>query len=656
MTIDSLILLALIVISLVLFSLRLIHIIRLINLGQDSFSLNLLGRRFKAILLKGIGQRIVLRKLSGFGHALIFWGFFFLSFGTIEALVKGVYHDFSFAFLGPFYSVMNFGQDIFGILVITALLFSVYRRLILRPARLKGSLSHTIDGFVIISLIIILIVCFYGTAIIEPKPGWTPVTDMLRRFVFNGAVEASLNKTFRSMFEWSHHIVVLGFFVYILYSKHSHIIFALPNIFLKQNKPLGLIEKLDLTNEDADRFGVENITDFTKKDLLELFSCTECGRCQESCPAYNTGKPLSPKKVMLDLKDYLLAEEQPLLIDTDLKSSKSLYPDIIDYDMLWACSTCRACEDACPVENAPMSKIIGIRQERVLMEGDFPEEAQNALRNIETQSNPWGLPQEQRAKWTEGLGVKTLAEDHDVEYLLFVGCAGSYDQRYISVSKALVKLLQKADVQFGILGNEEMCTGDSAKRIGNDYLAQELANANVATFNRYGVKKIITSCPHCLNAIKNEYPQYGGHYDVIHHSEFIRNLIINGKLKPKTQPSFGTEKITFHDSCYLGRYNQIMDAPRDVITYVSGNKLVEPKRKRENGFCCGAGGGRMWMEEKIGISINVERSRELVNSGATTIATSCPFCMNMLLDGIKFDNNHEAVQVLDVAEIVASSL
>jgi Fe-S oxidoreductase len=648
-------LIALILISFAFFSRRLAYILKLINLGRGSFQLNIPGKRFRDLLFIGFGQRIVLKELSGVGHAFIFWGFFFFSFGAVESLLKGISHDFSFAFLGPVYLFMNSGQDILGLLIILALLFSVYRRLILRPQRLKGSPAQTIEAFIIISCILFIIAASYGLCIIKPKPGLTPVADTIRGLILGEVIGMDLAKKIYPLIEWGHNCVILGFLVYILYSKHSHIVFALPNILLRLNKAPGLIAKLDLEDETAERYGVQTITDLRKKDLLELFACTECGRCQESCPAYSTGKTLNPKKIMVDLRNHLLAEG-PSLTRLNPEKSKPLYPAIIDHDMLWACSTCRACDEVCPVENAPMEKIIGIRQERVLMEGDFPEEAQTALRNIETQYNPWGLPQEQRMNWAKGSNIQTLAENPDVEYLLFVGCAGSYDQRYISVTRALVKILQKAGIEFGILGNEERCTGDSAKRIGNDYLAQELANANVTTFNRYGVKKIIASCPHCFNTIKNEYPEYGGHYQVFHHSDFIWNLINKGKLDLNAQPSTGGGKITFHDSCYLGRYNQIVDVPRNIISYFKGNILIEPRRNRENGFCCGAGGGRMWLEDKTGIGINVDRTRELIKSDAETIVTSCPFCLNMISDGIKSENCHEHIQLFDIAEIVYAAL
>ena len=650
MTIGNIFILVLIIISLFFFMHRLSFLLRLTNLGQGSIPRDRKITRLKNLLIKGLGQHLVLRKISGLGHFFIFWGFFFLSFGAVEGLLSSVFPSFSFAFLGSFYSFINSGQDILGLLVIGALLISLFRRLILRPTRLQGPFTHTIDALIIAALILVLTIIFYGINVLDPKPGWTPVTDLMRGLIPPKIHEPVSYGSFYTTFTWAHNSIFLGFLIYILYSKHSHILFALPNIFLKDNKHPGLIEKLDLENDNVDRFGAQNITDFKKKDLLDLFACSECGRCQESCPAYNTGKPLSPKNVIQDLKDNLLLVGPTLLKNSDSQTTKTLYSDIIERDTLWACTTCRACDEVCPVENSPMNKIIEIRQASVLMAGDFPEEARIALQNIETQSNPWGFAQEQRAQWSEGLGVKTLAEDSTVEYLFYVGCAGSYDQRYISVSKALVKILQDAKISFAILGNEELCTGDSAKRIGNDYLAQELANTNVATMNRYGVKKIITSCPHCYNTLKNEYPQYGGNYEVIHHSEFIATMIKTRKLQPVKPGTIDSRKITYHDSCYLGRHNQIMNEPREIISHLGNDELIELKRNREDSFCCGAGGGRMWMEERNGIGINVARSREIIESGADTVATACPFCMSMLADGLKHENKGEEIQVLDIAE------
>ncbi len=659
MGVSNILLLAIIVVAHGVFAARVYHVYRLVNLGQGTLGFNDMGRRVKDVLVKGFGQQPVVREPSGWGHFVIFWGFWIISYGTLESLVNGVTpNHFTFAFLGPLYPILNTVLDFFGLFVLVAIVIGVYRRAVIRPTRLEGEFSHELDAYIILGLIATLIFAFLGMhAIDQEKPGFLLVSDVIRNVVLGGESSIEEHATAYKAFEWLHNLVVLGFLMYIPFSKHLHIVTSLPNFFLREPSVTGRIENLDLEDENAESFGVIKVTDFTKKELHDVMSCTESGRCQAACPAYNTGKPLSPKKVVLGIKDHLLEVGPALLKDPESEPEKSLYGDIISEDVLWSCTTCGGCENVCPVEIKPMTMLMEIRQARVLMEGDFPETAQVAIRNMETQSNPWNLPQDQRGDWCKDLGVTTMAENSDVEYLYFVGCSGSYDDRYVKVSRSLVKIMQQAGVSFSILGAEETCTGDSAKRIGNEYLAQAMAQQNVETFNNYKVKKVITSCPHCFNSIKNELPQFGGEYEVIHHADLIDDLIKNGKLDVKPDANSGNGKITYHDSCYLGRYNDIIESPRDILAKAEGaENVVEMPRHGEKSFCCGAGGGRMWMEDTIGTGVNVERSREAIATGADTVATACPFCMTMMSDGVKAEGRDEDVKVKDIAEIIAERL
>lgn len=658
---DKIILWLLVIAAHVVFLNRIYSIYRLVNLGQGTLGLDRLPGRIKDVLVKGFGQKLVIREPSGWFHFFIFWGFWTLTFGTTEGLIRGLFPGhFTFGFLGPIYAVMNTFQDLIGAIVMFALVMALYRRFVIKPKRLEGPFSHQLDAVVIIGLIGLLISAFYGMSVLVDRPGIMPVTAALREIFIGGEVTKYIAEAspWFYRFEWVHNLVVLGFLMYIPYSKHLHVVTALPNLFFRDDTNVkGRINKLDLDDEEAESFGVVTIRDFTAKELLDTMACTECGRCQENCPAYNTGKPLSPKKVVLAIKDHIFDVGPAMLKDPEAVPVKALFGDIITEDVLWACTSCRACEEVCPVEIAPMTKLLEIRQARVLMEGDFPEAAQVALRGIEGQGNPWNLAQGERGKWAKDLEITTMAEKSDVEYLYYVGCAGSYDERYIKVSTALVKILNHAGVSFSILGDEEMCTGDSAKRIGNEFLAQTMIQQNVETFNNYGVKKVITSCPHCMNTIKNEFPDFQGEYEVINHTDLIQELIESGKIKPDISALDMTDQVTYHDSCYLGRYNDIFDSPRNVLEAAVGDgKLVEMERTKEKSFCCGAGGGRMWMEESIGTSVNGDRTKEALATGAKTIATACPFCMTMLTDGVAAEGKAEDVDVRDIAEIVADSI
>ena len=451
---------------------------------------------------------------------------------------------------------------------------------------------------------------------------------------------------------WIHILLVLAFLNYLPYSKHFHILSSIPNVFLGRIEAGAILKPINFDEEGLEKFGVTDVEDFSWKTILDGYSCTECGRCTASCPANITGKVLSPKEIMMKIRERS-QEKFPAMLNKDSAALEgiqtSFIGNYISEEALWSCTTCMACMQECPVMIEHVNPIVDMRRSMVLMESKFPEEIQVTFRNLENNFSPWAFGQSERMNWAEGLGVKTMAEKKDVEYLYWVGCAGAFDMRYKKVSRALVNILNKAGVSFAVLGEEEKCNGDIARRLGNEYLAQMLVKENVATLNNYGVKKIITSCPHCFNTFKNEYPQFGGKFEVIHHSVFINDLIKSGKIKFDNNI---TGKVAFHDSCYLGRYNGIYDEPRKVLSSISGIELVETERNHDKGLCCGAGGGRMFMEENVGTKVNVERTDELLKTSADTVAAACPFCITMVSDGLKFREQEENVAVKDIAEIV----
>jgi len=454
-------------------------------------------------------------------------------------------------------------------------------------------------------------------------------------------------------------MVILVFLMYIPYSKHLHLLGSIPNIFFRSFRPKVELTKLDLEDENRETFGVTKIEEFTWKQLLDLYACTECGRCQVNCPAYLTQKPLSPWKMIHDLKGHLKkkgpellkkngkkeGEEEPAILTTKLAG------EVIPEDVIWSCTTCMGCQQACPVFIEHIHKIIDMRRTLVLDESSMSPEVQRCFTNMENNSNPWGIGFASRADWAKDLQVKTMGEDSSVDYLLWVGCAGSFDDRNKKVTTALVKILKSADVNFAILGTEEKCCGETARRMGNEYLAQMMIQENVEILNNYNVKKIITMCPHCMNSLKKDYPQFGGNYEVVHHSEFIHELIKNGKIKTKTPVN---TSMTYHDSCYLGRHNEIYSSPREILKSVSGIKLLEMERSGEKSFCCGAGGGRMWMEEHIGTRINETRTEDALKTGAEKICTACPYCLTMFEDGLK--TKQKELKVMDLAEVLEQAL
>ncbi len=607
--------------------------------------------RLKRVLIVAFGQTKLLREpLAGLMHFFIFWGFVVLLSAIVESIGEGFYSGFSFSFLGKFHSPLIFLQELFALLVTLSVIYAFFRRIVLKPKRFENHSST--EAYFILTMILFIMLSTFGQS----------ATKMLVNNSVNSANFVSVNiipifsslgietqKIFYHLFWWIHIGLVLLFLNYLPYSKHLHVLTSIPNVYFSKLTPKGTLKSINLNDETLTKFGASDVEDFTWKQLLDSYTCTECGRCDSVCPANITGKPLSPRKIFEDMRHRILekgtAPKQTL--------NKQLVDTYINEDELWACTTCMACMEECPVMIEHVDSIIEMRRYLVLNESRFPKELQVTFQNLERNYTPWAFSSASRAEWAEGLDVPLFSQTQDAEILFWVGCAGSFDERAKNVTRAIVKILKKANIKFAILGNEEKCTGDSARRAGNEYLAQMLINENVTTLNKYNIRKIVTACPHCFNALKNEYPQFGGNYEVIHHTDFILNLINDKKIHISAD---GSRKITYHDSCYLGRYNDIYDSPREVIKNITGDKCLEMERSKDKGFCCGAGGSRMFMEENVGKRVNIERTEEALALAPDVIGTACPFCLTMLTDGVKDKEAGDRVSVKDIAELVAEAL
>jgi Fe-S oxidoreductase len=688
-----------------------------------------IGERIKGFFVYVLGQGRLLRwPYAGVLHVLIFWGFLVLLTAIAQAMVEALWQGFNFADL-PGAGAVAFLQDLFASLVLVGIVMALFNRLVIRPIRFRG--SHAGDALLIlgwIAAIMVMMQSNYASRIAmgdDATAGWRPLASAFSHlFAGMGAQSRGLQVVHGITF-WTHLSLVFSFLVYLGYSKHLHIVTAAPNVLFRNTKPKGRMVPIDLEAEDVDHFGSSKLEHFSWKDMLDLYTCTECGRCQTHCPAFNTGKPLSPKTLITDLRDHVYevaaggygnnshtahqveggmwvtadaatgavtageadvnaaapqaeaaagggnghahADAQlpghfqpswlsPAQVAAAVAKSggteRPLIGGTITPETLWSCTTCGACVDQCPVLIEHVPKILDMRRALVLEEGSMPKQAEAALRNIENVANPYGISQQTRADWAKDLGVQFAKDKPDAEYLYWVGCAASFDDRAKTVATALVKILQAGGVDFAILGTEEKCNGDPARRIGNEYLFQERAKENVETLRKYNVRKVIASCPHCFNTLANEYGDFGGDYEVMHHSQVIDRLLKEGRV---TLDKPIDETITYHDSCYLGRWNDIFAPPRNILERIPGLKVVEMARSRSEGMCCGAGGGRMWMEEEQP-RVNHKRVDQAVETQASKVATACPFCLAMFDEGISSRQLQDKLAVDDIAVWVARSM
>ncbi len=637
---------------------------RLTTIGVKESRWDRKGERFKSFLINGVFQWRVGKELVPFlFHTAIYMGFLYLLLTTAIVFVQ---MDFGVTILsGESCYLATLLADLAGIVVMAGVIIAAYRRYIAKPKRLNTRMG---DGVALALIFLIILTGFFaeGVRILNGDPGplcrtspdgsafddsaWSPVGAAFGWFF--DAIGLQGQEVWQA-FWWGHLALAFLFIAYVPFSKLSHIFIGPINTFFRSLRPKGALRKMEF-DETTEVFGVQKIEQYPRKQLWDLHACMECGRCQDSCPAFNTEKPLSPKKVIMDLREHLY-KRAPELLSKEEKAEDvpSLGGNTIQFDEIWACTTCRACQEECPVFIEHIDKIVDIRRAMVMMDSSFPNELNPVLRNMETQFNPYMMGNDSRADWAEDLGIKKLSSHPDAEYLYFVGCTASFDDRNKKVAVAFAEMMKKAGVSFAILGTEEKCCGEPLRRIGNEYLAEMIINENITTLKGNGVKKIVTACPHCYNTLKNEYPDYGGKFEVIHHTELLADLIKSNKLVPtKKLP----EIVTYHDSCYLGRHNDIYDPPRGILETLTTSNLKEMEGTKQRGFCCGAGGGRMWMEENIGSRINEKRVQQALDTKADTMATACPFCLIMLGDGVKAKDAEERLKMMDVAELLAASI
>jgi len=595
------------------------------------------GERLKGLLIRVFGQRkLFYDPLPGLAHALIFWGFCIISIESVHFFLSAFGLDLRLpltrgAFLGLY--------ELFMVLVGLGVIYALVRRTCFSTRVVKSWDALLILGLIMALVVSGLIISAQESAISGQRLGW--------KFVTNG-LGAAENRGIYSTAWWIHGLIFLFFLNYLPYSKHMHVLTVVFNVYFRDLDPKGRMPKLDL--ENSERFGLADRRDLTFKDMLDGYTCTECGRCTAVCPANRVGKHLDPKRIILGIRDYVGKTETNRPKQSE--QPEPIADNFIPKQDIFDCTTCYACVSACPVENEHLSKILGMRQNLVLMEGNMPPEYERTFRNLENNANPWGLPADQRGQLSASLGLPTLAEHPAAEHVFFLGCAGCYDARAKSVVERLAAIMQHAGLDAAVLGEQEFCCGDPARRMGNEYLFQTMVESNreIIEENWLIGKKIITTDPHCFNTLKNEYPDFGLELDVEHHSTLLQRLLADGRIEPQVQSG---RKITYHDSCYLGRYNDNVSAPRQSLAAL-GYRVEEMRSNRRTSMCCGAGGGRAFMEEDSGQRVNVARVQEALQTNAETIAVACPYCALMFEDGLKTTSSDR--RVYDLAELVAASL
>lgn len=647
---------------------------RWLHIGRDEVRTDHPTQRTKNFLLIGLAQTKILREpVGGMMHALVFWGFCVLGLGTLEIMVQGLYTPFTWDLLLPrvLYVPYVVSQEIFAVFVLIPVAYLLYRRLIIKPKRF-AEVSGA-DAVFILSMIATLMITLLLLFVMELRTGASTDGRIISGLLLPLAqgVSADTAHVVARVSWWMHAVLILYFLNHLPGSKHLHVLTSLINVWFSNTSGpgrIGAMRPMDLEAENAEQFGAADVEHLSWKNLMDGYSCTECGRCTAVCPANSTGKLLSPRMIVVKTRARLTekattldaiaagggtaTEEQTAVL------AKNLLDDWITEEELWACTSCRACVQECPVSIDQLDIINELRRDLVLMEARFPDELAPALTSLERNGSPWAFSASDRAQWAEGMDIPTMAElvekGEKADILFWVGCMGSFDDRAKKITVAFARILQAANVRFAILGQEETCHGDPARRMGNEYLYQMLAKGVIETLDGYHVKTIVTFCPHCFHQMGSEFPDIGGNYEVIHHTDYIERLLEAGRVPLDTEHGQRL-KVAYHDSCYLGRYNEIYDAPRNALKRALPiMELVEPPRTKSRGLCCGAGGGRMWMEENVGKRVNVERSEELLATGADQIAVACPFCMTMITDGVTGAGS--TVPVLDISEVVASRL